>query len=179
MRITSPKSLLNTSCYFTIYTVGICFWSMYQMSGRGIQFIKNRDFWLFLFKDKWARFSTQIVTHTLLVINDDKRILWQPHSADKSHFLLDSSKQVNINASWREKLFHGNYPILRITSEEDQNCELKKAFGYLVWTLHHMKAILLLFIVLPWTNNWIFFFAFKETWVYRTYYSLRSTCLYM
>ena len=98
---------------------------MYQMSGRGIQFIKNRDFWLFLFKDKWARFSTQIVTHTLLVINDDKRILWQPHSADKSHFLLDSSKQVNINASWREKLFHGNYPILRITSEEDQNCELK------------------------------------------------------
>ena len=29
---------------FTIYTFGICFRSMYQMSGRGIQFIKNRDF---------------------------------------------------------------------------------------------------------------------------------------
>ena len=166
---------------------------MYQMSGRGIQFIKNRDFWLFLFKDKWARFSTQIVTHTLLVINDDKRILWQPHSADKSHFLLDSSKQVNINASWREKLFHGNYPVLRITSEEDQNCELKS-----VWipcldltpyegdftTFYHIFFIWKFRCdVFPWLLSWknegIFFFTFKETWVYRTYYSLRSTCLYM
>ena len=155
---------------------------MYQMSGRGIQFIKNRDFWLFLFKDKWARFSTQIVTHTLLVINDDKRILWQPHSADKSHFLLDSSKQVNINASWREKLFHGNYPILRITSEEDQNCELKCMWvSCLDLTPYEcdFTTFYRTFVILPLTNKWIFFFTFKETWVYRTYYSLRSTCLYM